>query len=175
MSPQFALSTLILGTLTALLLWLMSRSWKKRNQRDADLLPSSQLAGTPIESFDRVLYVATTPADTPLERLAIPGLQFRGYAVITVLTDGIRLTVTGEQPVQIARDVIDGTCTSQLTIDKVVEKDGLATLAWNTPRGEVASQFRFGDAAQQQRFVDSVESMLNPHALPTHDHFAQEA
>lgn len=175
MSPQFVLSTLILGSLTALLLWLMSRSWKRRNQRDAELLPTSQLTGNDIEMFNRVFYVATTPADTPLERLAVPGLQFRGYANISVLTDGIRISVTGEQPVSIPREHISGTTSSQLTIDKVVEKDGLATLAWTTPRGDVVSQFRFGDSALQQRFVDSVETMLNPHALPTHDYSAQEA
>lgn len=170
MNPMiFLISTLILGSFTALLMWLMWRSWSRRGRRDAALAPSGvHLTGDALAAFDRVFYVATTPENEPLERVALPGLKFRGWATLRVLTDGIEVTVTGEPTVSLPRDTVLRSSHAQLTIDKVVEHDGLAVLVWNSERGSLASSFRFGTPHEHQTFAQSVEEMLRPepHSSP---------
>lgn len=167
---NFFTSTVILAAVTLLLLWLMWRSWRRRGERDAALAPdTSTLVGAELGTFDRVFYVATTPIDTPLERIAIPGLSFRGWASVRVYTDGIEVGVTGEPLVTIPVGLIQGTTDRQLTIDKVVEKDGLTVLEWESSRGALATAFRFSSPEQQQQFALSIHDMLdrNTHASTT--------
>ena len=163
-------STLILGAVTALLLFLMYRSWRRRGLRDSALMPSSTpLSGETLASFARVFYVATTPADAQLERIAVPGLAYRGWATLSVKTDGVEITVTGEPTVTIAQSEILGAAQAQLTIDKIVEHDGLSVLEWDSERGSLVSSFRFGTTQEQQDFAHSISRMLG-HQPDTHTH-----
>ena len=173
---NFLTSTLVLVALTALLFWLMWRSWRRRGKRDADLAPiETALTGDTIASFDRVFYVATTPQGAPLERVAVPGLAFRGWAQVAVRTDGLEVQVTGEAPVVIAREAITGETLAQLTIDKVVEHDGLSNLEWVSPRGTLATSFRFSTPNQQHEFAESIARMLNQHPNSTPARSLEEA
>lgn len=163
----FLLSTLILVALTAAIFWLMWRSWQRRKQRDRALGNFDvSLQGDLINEFERVFYVATTPAGEPLERIALAGLEFRGWSSLAVFTDGVSLRVTGETPVTIPVTAIAGEGQAQLTIDKVVERDGLSILVWESTRGTLESVFRFGTPEIQQSFATSVETMLR--SCPDH-------
>jgi hypothetical protein len=130
----------IVVVFTALVLWLMTASWRRRVRRDAALVPSHSAPaelGEELAAVD-VFYVATTAHGVPLERLAIKGLGFRGRASVTVATAGVTLRITGEADVFIPAGAIVEVAPSTWTIDRVVEKDGLVLLAWSLGSGASA-------------------------------------
>lgn len=150
-----------------LILWLviasgiltfMALAWRARNRRDAGLaLPDHGLAGDVVQKFEHVGYVSTTPAGAPLERLAIPGLRYKGWADVTVRRDGVEIAVTGERPVHLAAASVRGTDSAGGRIGKVVERDGLALLGWEGIDGRpVESSFRFSTVGDQRRFAAAV-------------------
>ncbi|UTX51798.1 PH-like domain-containing protein [Leucobacter aridicollis] len=150
-----------------LILWLviasgiltfMALAWRARNRRDAGLaLPDHGLAGDVVQTFEHVGYVSTTPAGAPLERLAIPGLRYKGWADVTVRRDGVEIAVTGERPVHLAAASVRGTDSAGGRIGKVVERDGLALLGWEGTDGRpVESSFRFSTVGDQRRFAAAV-------------------
>ncbi|HZW41983.1 MAG TPA: hypothetical protein VFE99_06755, partial [Agromyces sp.] len=72
------IGVLVAVIIVAVVAWLMLRSWKRRTVRDETLssYPVPAALGAPLFETE-VLYVATTPAAEPLERLAVAGLAFR--------------------------------------------------------------------------------------------------
>ncbi|MDJ0336935.1 hypothetical protein [Cryobacterium sp. PH31-O1] len=168
--PAIITALVLLGVL--ILMW---RSWRKRSRRDATLT-----AGYPLpETNDHALagadayYVATTPRDAPLERLAIGGLGFRARAALTVTDAGIILDLDGNQPVFVPAGAIDAVGAAQVAIDRAVETDGLVRLSWRlaagTPdRRTVDSFFRIIDPNDRARLVDSIRTIAAKAAAPAH-------
>lgn len=164
---------LIIGTLAIPALGGMWLAWRARARRDEALLTvSPPLTGTLLADFPRVTYVSTTPTGRPFERLALPGLRYKGYAELAVHSDGVSVAVTGETPVRIPADQILGTSTASGRIGKAVERDGLVLLRWR-PESMVATDgdpvsaefdsveasFRFADPGDQQRFADAIAGL----------------
>ena len=113
-------------------------------------------------------YVATTPRDAPLERLAVRGLGFRARAAVTVAEAGVTLDLDGNQPVFIPASAIDAVGAAQVAIDRVVETDGLVCLNWRLATGiasgsddrrAVDSFFRIIDPNDRARLVDSIRTI----------------
>ena len=124
--------------LLGLVFGLMLRSWQRRSRRDAAMFSSTEFELGETLWRGRALYQATAPSARPLERLAIPGLAFRGKATIVVGEAGLLIQVDGEMPVRIARDCVQAVGTTSWTIDRGVGSDGLIALEW-TPNTEAAS------------------------------------
>jgi hypothetical protein len=123
-----------------LLLVLMVLGWRARQRRQAsiatpDAPPASMGA---VHGQFEGLYVASTVANEPLNRIAVRGLGFRSRAEITVADAGIVLALRGEAeafiPVASLREVTRATW----TIDRVVEAGGLVLVAWTLGSGESA-------------------------------------
>ncbi len=98
--------------------------WRRRVRRDAPAgggYPAPE-AVPAVTASAEVLYVATTAAGEPLERLALPGLSYRGRGTVEVSADGVQLRVTGEQPVFIPAGALTGIGASTVAIDRVVER-----------------------------------------------------
>jgi hypothetical protein len=160
-------------TFALALLALMMRSWRARRKRDVSLaasypLPaelSAELVTAP------VLYVATTPRDVPLERLAITGLGFRARARISVIDSGVLLTLAGSDVIFIPVSAIENITNATVAIDRVVEKDGLLCLGWRLPAPvasadsdagtgtSIDSYFRFSDPSDRARVLASIRSL----------------
>ncbi|GAA1319434.1 hypothetical protein ACFSWE_06105 [Leucobacter albus] len=140
------------------ILTFMAIAWRARKRRDAGLaLPDANLAGDVLAAFTHVGYVSTTPIGSPLERVAIPGLTFKGWADVTVRRDGVEIAVQGERPVEIPAAQLRGTDAAGRRIGKVVERDGLALLQWESVAAgsrDLESSFRFATPAEHRRFVD---------------------
>ncbi|WP_067881819.1 hypothetical protein [Agromyces aureus] len=113
------------------LLWLAYRAWRKRETRDATLsaYPLPGLEGEPILETE-VLYVATTPIGSPLERLAVQGLAFRGSGRVEVFAEGVVLRIAGEQPSFLPSDRLVSAGEATYAIDRGVEPGGLVALSW---------------------------------------------
>jgi hypothetical protein len=169
----------IITILVALgVLALMLRSWRRRSRRDAGLSagypppvePGRQLASA------AVLYVATTPRDQPLERLAIPGLGFRARGGISVTSQGVLLELAGSPALFIPADAVELVTDATWAIDRVVEPGGLFLLGWrlasSNPSGtpdsssagaptSVDSYFRFSDPADRTAIREAIRSLAD--------------
>ncbi|GAA0995312.1 PH-like domain-containing protein [Subtercola frigoramans] len=112
----------------------MALGWRARKRRQAAFTAQSE---TPKDAGNLLLevpmlYVATTPANKPLERLTIKGLAFRGRGTFIVWQHGVTLSVNGEPDVFVPVADIRSIGTSTYTIDRVVESGGLVRLDWTS-------------------------------------------
>ncbi|GAA1506140.1 hypothetical protein GCM10009761_05100 [Agromyces terreus] len=113
------------------LAWLAWRSWRRRVARDETLSAYEvpELAGA--ARFEaEVLYVATTPIATPLERLAVDGLAFRGAGRIEVFDEGLVLRIAGERASFVPADRLVSAGEATFAIDRGVELGGLVAVSW---------------------------------------------
>lgn len=120
--------------LIALAVTGMIVSWRKRVARDARfsvLLPEAAVVEHSVSPQEfSGLYVSTTLATDPLQRVALPGLGFRADAHLLISVDGLTIAPRGEKDTFIPANQIVQIHRSQVTIDRVVEKDGLTALSW---------------------------------------------
>jgi hypothetical protein len=174
--------TVIVIVVVLAVLALMARSWFRRRTRDEGLnagypLPAEAEGGAPFLETLPALYVATTARDQPLERLAIRGLGFRARAELLVRTDGVVVTLAGEDQVFIPAGAIHRLTGATWTIDRAVETDGLLVLGWrlftppgSAPRDQVAdvdSYFRITDPAYRARLTDAIHSIAPAANFPS--------
>lgn len=123
---------LIILLLVVIAVVFMALGWRNRRRRQAALdvvpVPPSEIG----EEFAReqALYVATTLADQPLERVVVGGLGFRAAAELVLARGGIVLLLAGRAPAFIPLADIRGVGLSSYTIDKGVGEGGLVFVRW---------------------------------------------
>jgi len=128
---------LLLIVLLALMFW----GWRKRQRSQSGVVgPEAVPAdiGDVHGSFDG-LYVATTVAGEPLNRITVRGLGFRSRASVTVAADGIVVALRGEPEAWISTTNLREVTRATWTIDRVVEDGGLVLIAWTLGDGETAT------------------------------------
>ena len=134
--------------------------WRALRRRQTDvvgLAPVPSEPGTPTLTED-LLYVATTRAEQPLQRIAVKGLGFRARAVLTVAPAGIRLDLAGEAPGFIPAAVLQGVGRATWTIDRAVSNDGLVFVRWSDGSTTLDSYLRSTDPAA---LVAAIEPLIN--------------
>lgn len=158
MSREGAL--LVMIAVAVLLIGLMLWGWRRRTRRDAALVaPTSAIAG--VERYQASgLYVATTAHDDALNRLAIKHLAYRARVTVTVLDDGVRLALTGEPTVSIPRTALVSVGTATVTIDKVVERDGLVRLVWLIAPGQPVDSYVRLQQTSPQELIAAIDSLI---------------
>jgi hypothetical protein len=126
---------------------LMALGWRNRRKRQAALdvvpVPPAEIG----EEFAQVraLYVATTLAEQPLERVVVGGLGFRAKALVRIARGGIVLELAGNPPAFIALAELRGVGLASWTIDKGVDEDGLVFVRWELGGTAVDSYLRADD------------------------------
>jgi len=138
---------IVISVAVGIVFWLLARSWRARMRRQAEL---GMLAAPPAEIgaialTEDLLYVATTRAGAPLERIVVAGLGFRARAVVTVAATGILLQLAGEAPAFIPKADVRGAGRATWTIDRAVNTDGLVFVRWILGGAEVDSYLRSAD------------------------------
>lgn len=163
--------TLAIVAVLAGVYFLMYRGWRARKSRHTSFapLPQKPQGDTKQQALlleAKLLYVATTFAGKPLERLALPGLAFRGLATLHIGSAGISLSVTAEPEIFIAAENIHSIGRSTWAIDRVVEPGGLLRLEWFASSLDgsliaVESYFRATDGSLAQQIIAAVDSLHN--------------
>jgi hypothetical protein len=130
----------------ALLVFLfaaMALSWwarKKRQSGYAQLAEAPDDLGETLGAFDG-LYLATTPAGEPLNRLVVQGLGFRARTTLQITEVGI--VFIGDR--YLPRASVTGIGRASYTIDRGVEPNGLSVVSWMLGDEAVDSYFRLDD------------------------------
>jgi len=168
------LPTVIVVVVLVGVLLLMLRSWRRRSRRDAALAsgypaPDTSTQLESVESF----YVATTPRDAPLERLAIRSLAFRARATLSVTDAGVVIDPNGETPVFIPVSALERVTEATWAIDRAVETGGLLLIGWRLNTAPTASDvspasvidsvdsyFRITDPADRTRIVAALRTLV---------------
>jgi hypothetical protein len=134
---------IVLGVLLALLA-LMAVGWWWQKKRQSSLpaaeSPPAKL-GSVLGSFSG-MYVATTKAGDPLNRIAVRGLGYRARTTITVTEAGIVLPIKGQPEIWIPSRSIREIGRASWVIDKAVEPGGLTVVGWFLGETELDSYFR---------------------------------
>ena len=161
------IAAVLLGVLA-----LMAVAWRKRVRRDGEIgtgFPVPVPLPTPLVSTN-VLYVATSKAGEPIERLALPGLAYRSKVGLQLSADGIAIEVPGDQTTFIPAAAITEVGQSNLTIDRVVERDGLIVVTWNpAPQIAADSYFRVLDQSDRARIIDTITGLIPAGPAPANE------
>jgi hypothetical protein len=138
---------------------MLARAWRAKQRTQAGLgAPESPPADLGEPTFsDDLLYVATTRADAPLDRITIAGLGFRARAVVQTAPEGIVLDLAGRGPVFIPRAAIRGVGRATWTIVRVVDPDGLIFVRWMLGTTEIDSYLRSTDP---DRLVTALSALV---------------
>ncbi len=162
MDSRVGPGAVVLAVLAVLLL-LMYLGWRRRRRRQRGIprpLPVPSDAGAELLSID-LLYVASTLADAPLERIAVRGLGFRARAGVVVRGAGVELRLAGEQDFFIPSRDIRAVSRATWTIDRVVETDGLVRLAWTLGDTGVDSYFRVTEPADPSALIAAIRAITD--------------
>jgi len=158
MTQEF--SAVILIALAVVLLALAWWGWRNRTQRFRHLagaLIRTTPASSSLLDFSG-LYVATTVADQPMNRIPVGPLAFRAKAHFSVHPEGVVVRPQGEASVLFDSSGGLKAGKATWTIDRVVEPDGLVMIRWDLGGTGVDSYVRIvdSDAATVIRAINSV-------------------
>jgi hypothetical protein len=106
------------------------------------------------------LYVATTFADLPLNRVSAHGLGFAGKAFLDVSDQGVRVHRIGERSFRIDSSSLLDLARTSGVIDKVVEKDGLLSLRWKLGATELETHLRFANSQSRDEIALRVSKLI---------------
>ena len=142
---------------------LAARAWQKRKQDQTAKFEA------PLEALDYFgeliskspgFYVATTFAESHLERISAYGLGARGFCQILVFGEGVLIVRKGERPLAIAKSALDDISANQVAIDKAVEANGLMSITWNQSSSSLATHLRIVDRDKRAQILDAINSLL---------------
>lgn len=145
-----------------IILTLMRRGWRSRQARQSGIprppAPPAGL-GDPIGEV-AVLYVASTTAGDPLDRIAVAGLGFRARGTVLVHPEGVILDLTGEPLAFLATNRIHSVERATWAIDRAVEPGGLAKVTWTLGDSLIDSYFRVTEPASPAGLIDAIKSII---------------
>lgn len=145
-------------------------AWRKRIKHSARfslVVPGNAQSSSSQTDLFSCLYVATTLATDSLARVAIPGLAYRAQATVGISQEAFLIRPQGEAESVIPAAQILQLHTSQVTIDKAVEKDGLSAVSWqafDTSINEIVeltSFFRFSDLTERKAFENTFYNVFS--------------
>jgi len=144
----------------------MAVSWRLRGRRQRGLsLPLAPVEPGKPRAEAEGLYLVTTFAGRPLDRVSVHGLGFRARARLAVTDTGVRIERDGESPIALPVASVTGAGTATWTLDRAVEPGGLTVLAWSLDSADgpvpVESSFRFEPAARDA-IVAAVLDLVPP-------------
>lgn len=148
----------------------MVLGWRRRGGAQRRLVPPAAPADAgPVRAEADGLYLSTTFAGRPLERVVAGGLGYRARAHLAVVDAGVLLERDGAGPLLLP---VEKAGTATWTIDRAVEPGGLLVLGWSLPSADggaeaVESSIRL-EAADQAGLLAALES-VRPSEVPRAD------
>jgi hypothetical protein len=128
----------LLAVLIAFIIQLMLRGWRKRAERQAELigtLPELPSQVGPAMIATPGVYVGCTMAPAWSQRITVGDLGYRSKAMLTRHPEGILVQRTGAQPIWIPTESISGIRTEHVIAGQVAARDGILAIRWRVPSG----------------------------------------
>jgi hypothetical protein len=158
---KFLIAMLTVG-FVVVVIGLMLLGWMSRRRRQAGLGRPAQapadLGATLLET--PMLYVGSTYAADPLNRVSTGALGFRAKATLIVAESGVVFGIPGQQDTFIPRDALIGVGRGTWTIDRVVERDGLLVISWRLGDSAVDSYARLTGSASIDKVVNTIQVLI---------------
>src|ERR1700753_2884754 len=136
----------VLAVLIAFLIQLMLRGWRKRAERQAELLgtvPELPSEAGPAAITTPGMYVGCTMAPAWSQRITVGDLGYRSKAVLTRHPEGILVERIRAQPIWIPNESISGIRTEHVIAGKVAARDGILAIRGRVPSGvKIDTRFR---------------------------------
>jgi hypothetical protein len=136
----------VLALLIALIIQLMMRGWRKRAERQTELigtLPEIPSQVGPAAITTRGIYCGCTTAPAWNERITAGDLGYRSKAVLTRYPEGILLERIRALPIWIPQESITAIRLERGMAGKVVARIGILAIRWRLPSGvEIDTGFR---------------------------------
>jgi hypothetical protein len=128
----------VLALVIAFIIQAMMRGWRKRAQRQAELIGTlpeipGQVGAAAISTPG--VYVGCTMAPAWSQRITVGDLGYRSKAVLTRHPEGILVQRTRAQPIWIPSESISGIRTEHVIAGKVAARDGILAIRWRLPSG----------------------------------------
>jgi hypothetical protein len=144
--------------LIAFLSHLMLRGWRRRAQREVELIgqlpPMPDTVGPAIIGATKGLYVGSTLAPSWQNRVAAGDLGYPTKAVLTRYPEGIMMQRSGATPIWIPDDAITAIRTERGIAGKAMTHEGILAIRWRLPSGtEIDTGFRGDDRTQYTKWV----------------------
>lgn len=148
----------VLVLVIAVLVQAMLRGWRRRAQRQAELIgslpPLPDTVGPAIIGPTRGLYVGSALVPNWNDRIAAADLGYRTKAVLTRYPEGIMLQRSGAGPIWIPDESIVAVRTERGLAGKALTHDGVLAIRWRLPSGaEIDTGFRGDDRGGYAQWV----------------------
>lgn len=144
-----------------LILLAMFVAWRRRLRRDSvHVAPIGVPEHAEVLSRHEVLYVATTRHGQPLERLAITPLAYRARGELVVTDRGVALCLDGEPTVFLSVAILDAVDRATVTIDRVVEPNGLVRISWSTEDGTLVDSYLRVTHGDPQNLISELQRLI---------------
>ena len=149
----------VLVVVIAVLIQLMMRGWRRRAQRQTELI--GDLPDVPDEVgtatiTTRGLYCGCTMAPVWNERITAGDLGYRSKAVLTRYPEGILLERIRALPIWIPRESITAIRMERGIAGKVVARIGILAIRWRLPSGvEIDTGFRANNRREYDAWLES--------------------
>ncbi len=160
-----ALAVVALIVIAFAFMWL---GWRNRRRRQSALdvvpVPPDEI-GEEL-GRERVLYVATTLAEQPLERVVVEGLAYRAKGEVRIARGGVVLDLAGARPAFIPVGDIRGVGLATWTIDRGVEDGGLVFVRWELGGTAVDTYLR---SERSQALLDALTELSPAAAAAARD------
>ncbi|CKP03594.1 carbamoyl-phosphate synthase small subunit [Mycobacterium tuberculosis] len=148
----------VLVMLIAVLARLMMRGWRRRSERQAELLGDLPDVPEHVSSATvttRGLYVGATLSPAWNERVTVGDLGYRSKAVLTRYPSGIMVERARAQPIWIPTESIAAIRMERGVAGKVVAGIGILAIRWRLPSGtEIDVGFRADNRDEYQEWLE---------------------
>jgi hypothetical protein len=147
-----------LAVLITLVIQLMMRGWRRRGERQAEIIGA--LPDVPAELGSalittRGVYCGCTMAPSWNERITAGDLGYRSKAVLSRHPEGILLQRIRARPIWIPQDSVTAIRIERGIAGKVAARIGVLAIRWQLPSGtQIDTGFRASDRSEYDRWLE---------------------
>jgi hypothetical protein len=149
----------LLALLITLVIQLMMRGWRRRGERQAEIIGAlpdvpDELGSAMITT--RGVYCGCTMAPNWNERITAGDLGYRSKAVLSRHPEGILLQRIRARPIWIPQDSVTAVRIERGIAGKVATRVGVLAIRWRLPSGaEIDTGFRASNRSEYDRWLEA--------------------
>lgn len=158
----YVLGVIFLILLTVAILYLMRRGWQNRARKIVITeLPELPPGPTSAEEATAGIYVSTTLAGMPYERVVTRGLGVKSAVAVYVRGGGVLLQRQGARDLFIPRATLTNVATTSGMIGKFAAPDSIVVLTWSAGGTPVDTGIHIRNGDARAHLLNRLTTLLN--------------